>query len=152
APLLASEPMSYYTRSSGLGIALTELGLNKPLHVGAIGLGSGTIAAYSRPGDTFRFYEINPAVPGIAKTYFRYFDACGGECDIALGDARLSLEREAPQAFDLLAVDAFSSDAIPAHLLTREAFALYWRHLKPDGVLAIHTTNRYVELPPVVAL
>jgi hypothetical protein len=85
------------------------------------------ISAYARAGDIYRFYEINPAVPEITSTYFQYLPMCKAICDIALGDARLSLEREEPQAFDLLAIDAFSSDAIPIHMLTREAFALYWR-------------------------
>ena len=119
--------MSYYTRDSGLGRALTELGMDKPLHVGAIGLGSGTIAAYARPGDTFQFYEINPAVPGIAKGYFHYLETCGGECNIVLGDARLSLEREEPQGFDLLAVDEASwaalAEGTPIRRATLEGIA-----------------------------
>lgn len=151
-PFGATEPVSYYAKTSGIGIALTELGQKGPLKVGTVGLGTGTIAAYARAGDVYSFYEINPAVPGISRTYFRYLDVCMPECDIVLGDARLSLEREEPQQFDLLAVDAFNSDSIPVHLLTREAFALYWRHLKPDGILAIHASNTYVNLAPIVAL
>jgi len=97
-----------------------------------------------------RFYEINPAVVAIAHRQFSFLDDSPARIEIALGDARLSLERESPQGFDLLAVDAFSSDAIPVHLLTREALTLYLRHLQPRGVIAIHTSNRYVDLPPVV--
>jgi spermidine synthase len=120
------------------------------LKIGVIGLGAGTIAGYGRPGDMLRFYEINPLVRAIATREFHYL-SCPAQWSVAMGDARLSLEREAPQQFDVLAVDAFTSDAIPVHLLTKEAFALYWRHLKPDGVLAVHVSNQYIELVPIVA-
>jgi hypothetical protein len=146
-----SEPTSYYARDSGLGLALAELGKGGPLKVGVIGLGAGTIAAYGRQGDTFVFYEINPAVPEIAGTWFHFLGFSAAEKRIVLGDARLSLEREASQNFDLLAVDAFTSDSIPVHLLTEEGFAQYWRHLKPGGVLAVHVSNLYIDLAPVVA-
>jgi spermidine synthase len=116
-----------------------------------IGLGIGTISGYGRPGDVFRFYEINPLVPKIANRYFWYLSENPAQTDIVLGDARLSLEREPPQRFDVLAVDAFVSDSIPIHLLTREAFRLYWRHLKPDGILAVHVSNRFADLAPIVA-
>src|SRR5581483_5567479 len=119
--------------------------------IGIIGLGTGTIAAYSRPGDVYRFYDINPLVVQIARTEFSYLKDSPAQIEIALGDARLSLEREPPQRFDVLAVDAFSSDAIPVHLLTKEALALYFRHMKPDGIVAVHVSNRYLELEPVVA-
>jgi hypothetical protein len=145
------EPLTYFSRASGIGIALDELGKEGPLKVGVVGLGTGTIAAYCRPGDTYRFYEINPLVLSVASTEFTYLSDCPSHPTVALGDARLSLESEPSQQFDVLAVDAFISDAIPIHLLTREAFALYWRHLKPDGVLAVHISNRYVDLAPIVA-
>ena len=148
----AAQPTSYYGRHSGLGVALTELGRAGPLKVGVIGLGAGTIAAYSRPGDSYVFYEINPAVPGIANNWFHFLSLSGAQKRIVLGDARLSLEREAPQKFDFLAVDAFTSDSIPIHLLTQEGFAQYWRHLKPGGVLAVHVSNLYIDLAPIVAL
>ncbi|HWC64383.1 MAG TPA: fused MFS/spermidine synthase, partial [Rhizomicrobium sp.] len=146
-----SEPTSYYARDSGLGLALAELGKNGPLKVGVIGLGAGTIAAYGRRGDSYVFYEINPAVPAIAGRWFHFLGFSPAEKRIVLGDARLSLERENPQNFDLLAVDAFTSDSIPIHLLTAEGFEQYWRHLKPDGVLAVHVSNLYIDLAPVVA-
>ena len=148
----ADQPVSYYGPQSGLGLALTALGQKGPIRVGVVGLGAGTIAAYGRPGDVYAFYEINPAVREIATAYFRFLSHCRAQWHIVMGDARLSLEREAPQDFDLLAVDAFTSDSIPVHLLTREAFALYRRHLKPGGVLAMHVTNKYIDLAPVVAL
>ena len=115
-----------------------------------IGLGTGTIAAYSRIGDLYRFYDINPLVEQIANNYFWYLKNAEGSTEVVLGDARLSLEREAPQNYDILAVDAFSSDSIPVHLLTREAMALYFRHLKPGGVLAVHISNRFINLEPVL--
>jgi hypothetical protein len=143
-------PLTYYSAGSGVGLALTSLGKLGPLHVGVIGLGAGTLAAYGRPIDRYRFYEINPLVLKIATTEFTFLGDCPAPWDVVLGDARLSLEREQPQQFDLLAVDAFSGDAIPVHLLTREAFRLYWHHLKPNGVLAVHVSNRYLSLGPVV--
>ena len=114
-------------------------------------MGVGTIATYARPGDTIRFYEINPDVIRIARDYFHFLGDCQGESQVVLGDARLSLEKESPQNFDLLVLDAFSGDAVPAHLLTREAFEIYRRHLKADGMIAVHISNRYLDLEPVLA-
>jgi SAM-dependent methyltransferase len=144
-------PTTYYGPDSGVGLALTHCCQNAK-RVGAIGLGAGTLAAYGKTSDYFRFYEINPQVIKIAQTSFSYLRDSPARVDVVLGDARLSLQNEAPQQFDVLAVDAFSGDAIPVHLLTREAFALYLRHLKPDGVLAVHTSNTYLDLPPIVQL
>jgi spermidine synthase len=131
-------------------LAIQEMGKQGPLNVGIIGLGAGTIAGYGRTGDVFRFYEINPQVRDLATGTFHYL-SCPAQSSVTLGDARLSLERENPRNFDVLALDAFTSDAIPVHLLTTEAFRLYWRHLKPDGILAVHVSNRYVDLAPIVA-
>ncbi|MHB1206016.1 MAG: spermidine synthase [Rhodospirillaceae bacterium] len=144
------EPLSYYVRTSGLGVAIGELAKDGPLRIGMIGLGAGTVAGYARPGDRVRFYEINPLVRTIATNVFSYL-ACAENAAVALGDARLTLEREAPNNFDVLAVDAFTSDAIPIHLLTAEAFDLYWKHIKPGGVLAVHVSNRFIDLAPIVA-
>jgi hypothetical protein len=144
-------PTTYYGRRSGVGLAL-RFCCDGPKRVGVIGLGAGTLAAYGKPGDSFRFYEINPQVLKIARDWFSYLKQSPAKSEIILGDARLSLENEPPQKFDVLAVDAFSGDAIPVHLLTREAFALYFRHLKPDGILAVHTSNTYLNLAPVVRL
>jgi len=145
-------PTTYYARFSGVGRAMSVLQLQGPMDVGVIGLGAGTLMTYARPVDRYTIYDINPAVPKIAATQFTFLRDCMAPHEIVLGDARLSLEREQPRNFDLLAVDAFSGDAIPVHLLTREAFRLYWRHLKPDGVLAVHVSNKYLDLGPVVAL
>jgi hypothetical protein len=150
APDKRREPLTYFSHASGIGVALDEIGKDGPAKVGVIGLGTGTIAAYCRPGDTYHFYEINPLVLTIASNEFSYLKDCPGMPTVAMGDARLSMEAEQPQQFDVLAIDAFVSDAIPVHLLTREAFDLYWRHLKPDGVLAVHVSNRYVDLAPIV--
>src|SRR5262249_6095100 len=108
------------------------------------------LAAYGRPGDVFRFYEINPEVQRFADTYFTYLKDSPAAVDVVLGDARLSLERQEAQHFDVIALDAFSGDAIPTHLLTKEAFETYVRHLEPDGVIAVHITNRYLDLFPIV--
>jgi len=145
-------PTTYYGADSGVGRAIRQCQAGGAVRVGVIGLGAGTLAAYGRRGDYFRFYEINPLVLRLAITEFSYLKDCRANHDVALGDARLSLEREKAQGFDVLAVDAFSGDAIPVHLLTREAFTLYFRHLKPDGVLAVHVSNKYLDLTPVVKL
>ena len=149
-PARRREPTSYYAPDSGVGLALRTLGAKGRLRVGVIGLGAGTLAAYGRAGDHYTFYEINPLVVQIANQQFTFLRDSPAQIDIELGDARLSLERELPQNFDVLAVDAFSGDSIPVHLLTREAFALYFRNLKPDGVLCVHISNRYLNLQPVV--
>jgi hypothetical protein len=142
------QPTTYYGFDSGIGLALRYC-CNGPKRVGVIGLGAGTLAAYGNAGDYFHFYEINPDVVRIANNVFTYLRETPASHEVTLGDARLSLEQESPQKFDVLAVDAFSGDAIPVHLLTKEAVALYLRHLKPDGILAIHTSNTYLALAPV---
>ena len=144
-------PTTYYGPFTGIGIAIRDRQQAGPMKVGVVGLGAGTLAAYSRPGDTYRFYEINPLVIELARTQFYYLQNSPAKLDAARGDGRLTMEREQPQNYDVLAIDAFSGDAIPVHLLTREAMALYFRHLKPDGVLAVHISNRYLDLAPVVA-
>ncbi|MBC7529742.1 MAG: fused MFS/spermidine synthase [Chthonomonadaceae bacterium] len=145
-------PTSYYSHDSGVGMAILAQQKRGAVRIGMIGLGTGTTAAYGRPGDLVKFYDINPMVPEIAKTQFHYIGDSKGQVEIALGDARLTLEREAPQDFDVLAVDAFSSDSIPVHLLTKEALALYFRNLKPDGILCVHISNRHLNLEPVIKL
>jgi SAM-dependent methyltransferase len=144
-------PTAYYGPHSGAGLALSVAAERGPLRVGVIGLGVGTLATYGRPGDHYTFYEINPQVIELAQRDFYFLRDSAAQIKIVPGDARLSLEREAPQHFDVLAVDAFSGDAIPVHLLTREAFELYFHHLKPGGVLAVHISNSYLDLRPVVA-
>ncbi|OHC63791.1 MAG: hypothetical protein A2045_00075, partial [Rhodocyclales bacterium GWA2_65_20] len=143
-------PTTYYSRDGGAGRALLAKAAQGPLRVGVIGLGVGTLASYGRAGDYFRLYEIDPLVIDLARSQFSFLSRTPAKVDIVLGDARLSLEREPSQQFDVLVVDAFSGDAVPIHLLTREAFAAYFTHLKPDGVLAVHVTNRFLDLPPVV--
>jgi SAM-dependent methyltransferase len=148
---LATRATSYYTPDSGIGRLIESLHPRKdPIKVGIIGLGVGTIAAYGSKGDVYRFYDINPGVLDIARTNFSYLAKSDATIELPLGDARLKLEREAPQQFDVLAIDAFSSDAIPVHLITKEAVQIYLKHMKPDGVIAFHVTNRYLDLVPVV--
>ena len=147
------QPTTYYGPDSGVGLAIREAQTRGPVRVGVIGLGTGTVAGYGRPGDWFQFYDINPQVIRVAHTLFSFLrDSKATIPPVVLGDARLSLEREPSQQFDVLVVDAFAGDSIPIHLLTREAFALYFRHLKPGGVLVVHVTNLYLDLQPVVAM
>jgi len=149
-------PTTYYARNSGVGLALRYCcrgdAAMRPRRIGVIGLGAGTIAAYGRPGDHIIFYDINPAVPPIAQNVFTYIRDSKAQIQIVEGDARNSLAHEEPQQFDVLVVDAFSGDAIPIHLLTTQALALYRRHLTPGGILAFHISNRHVDLGPVIAL
>jgi SAM-dependent methyltransferase len=142
---------SYYQEPSGVGAAIRAKQAVGPVRVGVIGLGTGTLAAYGRAGDTFRFYDIDPRVVEMARADFTYLGDSPAKIEVAIGDARLALEREAPQGFDVLAVDAFSGDAIPVHLITREALRAYLRQVKPDGIVAFHVSNRFLQLVPVVA-
>jgi len=143
-------PTTYYGPESGIGLAIRDAGTRGTLRVGVVGLGAGTLAAYGRRGDVFRFYDINPKVVELARSEFTFLKDSPAKVEVALGDARLSLEREPVQDFDIIALDAFSSDAIPVHLLTVEAFRTYLRHLKPRGVIAMHVSNRYLDLVPVL--
>jgi spermidine synthase len=149
-PVGATWPTAYYTDNSGVGLAVFALPKGDR-RMGLVGLGVGTLAAYARTNDYLHFYEINPEVLRIAKSRFTYLAHCKGEVECTLGDARLSLERQPSQHFDLLVLDAFSGDAIPVHLLTREAFELYDRHLKTNGVIAVHISNNSLDLEPVLA-
>jgi hypothetical protein len=148
-------PTQYYDPKSGVGEALLALreSLKRPLRVGVVGLGAGTMAAYGQEGDYFRFYDINPIVPEFARKHFTFLEdmeKAGGKITIKDGDARLSMEQETePQKFDLIVLDAFSGDAIPMHLLTAEACKIYLHHLAPEGVLAIHISNLHLDLAPV---
>jgi hypothetical protein len=148
-PARRDEPTMYFVPESGAGLAL-RFGVEGPKRVGIIGLGAGTLAAYGKPGDAFQFYEINPQVIGLARSYFTFLSDSKATITIVTGDARLSLEREDGPLYDVFLADAFSGDAIPVHLLTREAFDLYVRHLKPSGILAVHISNQYLDLAPVV--
>ena len=154
-PKFRDKPTSYFARSTGIGFVMQQ----RPpaqMKVGIIGLGAGALAAYGRSGDDYRFYEIDPNVIHVAQNanYFTYLANAKANVDIVLGDARLSMEKELNgaegQGFHLLVLDAFSSDAIPVHLVTVEAFDLYTRHLAPDGILALHITNSNVDLGPLV--
>jgi len=146
---MRNRPTSYFGATSGYGRTFASLG-DVPRRVGVIGLGAGALAAYSRPGDVFRFYEIDPQVAAVAITEFTFLRDSPAQMDVVLGDGRLSLERESDQHYDLLAIDAFSGDSIPMHLITRQAMATYVRHLKPDGVIVFQATNRFVDIAPVV--
>ena len=149
-PDMRMKPTTYYSGTSGVGRAMAVMQAQSNIHVGVVGLGIGTLVSYARPTDRFRIYEINPEVITVARNAFFYLDNAPAQTTVIIGDARLQLAQEADQGFDLLTIDAFSSDAIPVHLLTQEAIEIYVRHLAPDGVLAIHVTNRYLALAPVV--
>jgi spermidine synthase len=140
---------TYYKISSGIGKTLLAFE-GQSIKVGIIGLGAGSLAVYADADDTYRFYDINPAVEKIARTQFTYLGDSPGKMEVVLGDARLSLEREPVQGFDVLAVDAFSGDSIPVHLITTEAVGVYLRHMKPLGVIAFHVSNRFLDLKPVL--
>lgn len=141
--------VGYYRNESGVARAIRALP-DGPRRVGVIGLGTGAMAAHNREGDVMRFYDIDPGVVVAARKYFTFLADAPTKVDVVMGDARLSLEREPPQNYDVLAVDAFSGDAVPLHLLTLEAIDLYLKHLAPHGVLALHVSNKFLNLPPVV--
>jgi hypothetical protein len=146
-------PADYFSPGSGYGrvfTALRQMEPKKPLAVGIIGLGAGVVGAWMQPGDALTFYEISPRVVDIARREFTFLSDGFAKTEIVMGDGRLSLEREPPRGYDLLGIDAFSGDSIPMHLVTREAMALYVKHIKPDGVIVFQATNRYIDLLPVV--
>jgi SAM-dependent methyltransferase len=152
-PGLETVPTSYYARRSGVGIALTNADALFGAHprVGVIGLGTGTLSCYHRPNQTYTFFEIDPAMVQLARQRFTFLAQCAPRERIVLGDARLSMAREATNSIDILAVDAFSSDSVPMHLLTREALAVYGRVVQPNGIVLFHISNRYLNLRPVIA-
>jgi len=150
SPEMRTEPTTYYSRDSGVGLALDLCCRNRPRRVGVVGLGTGTLAAYGASRDVFRFYEINAQVEGIARNAFTYLRESKARIEIIPGDARISLAAEPPQHYDVLVIDAFSGDAIPVHLLTVEALDLYRRHMQPSGIIAFHVTNHFLNLAPVV--
>jgi hypothetical protein len=159
APGVRRQPTTYYGPASGVGLAIRSAVTDwadeaHGIRVGVVGLGVGTLGAWARPQDVYRFYEINPEVVALStgpRPFFSYLSDPGGKREVVLGDARLTLEREPLQRYDVLVLDAFSSDAIPVHLLTLEAFRLYRRHLaSPRSVLAVHISNRHLDLEPAV--
>ena len=156
-PARRREPTAYYRRPSGISVAIERHPrrvAGQPMHIGVIGLGIGTLAAWSQAGDRLRFYEINPQVVDVARRHFTFLPDSPAAIEVVTGDARLAIEREVAAGtvprFDLLIADAFSGDAIPVHLITREAVDLYWRALAEDGVLVFNVTNRYLNVAPVV--
>ena len=149
-PELVRTPTTYYAYDSGVGLALRLCCGDAPRRIGVVGLGTGSIAAYGRTGDTIRFYDINPAVEPVARNLFAYLRQTPAQVAVVDGDARASLTSESPQNFDVLVVDAFSGDAIPLHLLTAEAIKVYARHLAPGGIIAFHVSNQHVDLEPAI--
>jgi spermidine synthase len=144
-------PTSYFGRTSGIARAIHMKGERGPIKIGVLGLGAGVTASLARAGDTLHYYEINPLVFHLAQTEFHFWNACPADKHLYLGDGRLILEGLPDENLDFLAMDAFTSDSVPMHLLTTEAYRTYRRHLKPDGFLAINISNRYLDLEPIVA-
>ena len=146
------DPLTYYHKSGPLGDIFATVAQKPVRRVAMVGLGTGTIACYGRPDEFWTFYEIDPMVVRIARTpmYFSYLRDCAPHTNVVIGDARVSLGAALDGEFDLIVLDAFTSDAIPAHLITREAIALYMQKMNEDGVLAIHISNRYLDLRPVI--
>jgi hypothetical protein len=151
-PALRHEPLAYYHRRGPFGQAFSALPAASRVRVAVVGLGAGALASYARSWQHWTFFEIDPAVERIARDtrWFSYLSDCGERCSVVLGDARLSLARAPERAFDLLVLDAFSSDAIPVHLVTSEAFALYFSRLSEGGVVLVHASNRHLALEPVL--
>lgn len=143
-------PSSYFGPTSGYGRLFASLPVGEPRRIGVIGLGAGALAVYAGEKDTIVFYELDPQVAEVAWEEFTFLDDVPGEVEVVIGDGRLSLEREEPRRYDVLAIDAFSGDSIPMHLITREAMAVYMKHLEPDGAIVFQATNRYIEIAPVV--
>jgi len=147
-------PLSYYRENTGVALALEKLSQSSAIHAGFVGLGAGTLAAYGKRGDRYRFYELNPAVTAAANNYFSYLSDSKAEIELILGDGRVSLTQETNAGinhqFDILVIDAFSGDSIPQHLLTTEALTLYWQQLKTNGVLAVHISNSHLNLAPLM--
>jgi hypothetical protein len=160
SPQLRERPTTYYVPDSGVGLAILhhpKYEQGRPMRVGLLGLGIGTLLTYARPGDVYRLYEINPVVVDLASGrdgYFTFLGDSKAAITVVVGDARISLQHEldsgTPQRFDVLVLDTFSSDAIPVHLMTREAFDLYLKHLAPNGIIAVHVTNLHLDLQPVL--
>jgi SAM-dependent methyltransferase len=152
SPAMRREPLTYYHRGSPIGDVMKAWAGSPELRrVGVVGLGAGTLAAYSEPGERWTFFEIDPVVVEVARDRFTYLADARGAVNVVLGDGRLSLATEPDGTFGLLVLDAFSSDAVPVHLLTREALALYLRKLAPGGLLAFHLSNRHLALGEIVA-
>jgi SAM-dependent methyltransferase len=150
-PKLRREPISYFGPGSGIAKALDYYD-GRPRRIGIIGLGVGSFTAWGKAGDTFRIYELDPDVVKIAREQFWYLSESPAKIEVVVGDGRLNMERDPPQDFDLISVDAFSSGSIPIHLLTREALRVYRRHLAPGGVIVYNVTNRFVNLAPQLKL
>jgi SAM-dependent methyltransferase len=150
-PRRLGQPLAYYHTTGPLGDVMEMMKDRPEQRVGVVGLGAGAVAAYSLPNRRITFFEIDPQVESIAREYFTFLTRCGSQCDVVLADGRLALENSPDSRFDLLVLDAFNSDSIPAHLVSREALAMYRLRLKPDGAILFHVSNRYLKVEDLVA-
>jgi SAM-dependent methyltransferase len=148
----AGQPLSYYYPGGSVSDVIDMLRTrNKPQNFGVLGLGTGTMASYADASHHVTFFEIDPSVEPIARHFFTFLPRCGSNCDVVIGDGRLQLEQMADSSFDFLLLDAFSSDSVPTHLLSREAVQLYTRKLAPAGILMFHVSNRYLDVQKLVS-
>jgi spermidine synthase len=145
-PEFAGEPLGYYLRGGPLGNVMAMLGDRANQRVAVVGLGAGTVAAYGSAALHVTFFEIDPQILDIAQGHFSFLRRCGANCDVVIGDGRLSLQSRAPLEFDVIVLDAFNSDSIPAHLISREAVRMYASKLKPQGILLFHVPSRYLQV------
>jgi spermidine synthase len=150
-PELLGQPVSYYHETGPVGDVMTMLRERQDQHIGVVGLGTGSMAGWTAPHRHITFFDIDPQVYDIATTFFTFLHKCGNNCDVILGDGRLNIEKAPPNEFDLLMLDAFNSDSIPAHLVSREAVQMYLTKLKPDGLLMFHVSNRYMDVEALVS-
>jgi SAM-dependent methyltransferase len=150
-PLESGQPISYYHPTGPVGDVMQVLAGRPNQHLGVVGLGAGTVAAYAAPNRRVTFFDVDPQVKSIAQNFFTYLGRCGSNCEVVIADGRLAIGQTSDSSFDLLMLDAFSSDAIPAHLISREAVAMYRSKLKPDGLLLFHVSNRYLDVATLAA-
>jgi SAM-dependent methyltransferase len=150
-PELVGQPLSYYHNEGPVGDVMRTIARRPEQHVAVVGLGTGTMAAYAGPKRRVTFFDVDPQVVDIARGYFTFLDRCGSQCDIVLGDGRLSIAQTPDDTFDVLMLDAFNSDSIPAHLVSREAIQVYLRKLKPNGIILFHVSSRYLNIAGLVA-
>ena len=150
-PTLSGKPLSYYHETGPVGDIMKLISVRPNQHVAVVGLGTGSMAGWGRPDRHITFFDIDPQVEDIARSFFTYLKRCDTNCNIVIGDGRLSIEKSPDNEFDVLMLDAFNSDSIPAHLVSREAVQMYLKKLKPNGLILFHVSNRYMDVESLVS-